>query len=133
MKAFGIEYSLANASINQYQFIAINAFLRFNTLNEEQLIIIWCRIFDPIAKGRVTAQEYMQLLDSLSRGKLTKDSTLLSRMFEDKMLISMSTRNCFDPNNADLVMSRFKLMLEKKKMDVNVFNQMIAGGLTGTL
>jgi hypothetical protein len=64
----------------------------------------------------------MQLLDSLSRGKLTKESTLLSRMFEDKMLLSMSTRNCFDLNNAELIMSRFKLMLEKKKMDVNVFN-----------
>jgi hypothetical protein len=35
LKAFGIEYSLSSASINQYQFIAINAFLRFNTLNEE--------------------------------------------------------------------------------------------------
>ena len=75
----------------------------------------------------------MQLLDSLSRGKLTEESTLLSRMFEDKMLMAMSTRNCFDPNNADLIMSRFKLMMEKKKVDVNVFNQMIAGGLTGTI
>ena len=73
----------------------------------------------------------MQLLDSLSRGKLTEESTLLSRMFEDKMLMAMSTRNCLDPNNGDLIMSRLKIMLEKKKIDVNVFNQMIAGGLTG--
>jgi|LauGreDrversion2_2_1035103.scaffolds.fasta_scaffold1508852_1 hypothetical protein len=64
----------------------------------------------------------MQLLDSLSRGKLTKESTLLSRMFEDKMLLAMSTRNCIDQSNAELIMPRFKLMLEKKKMDVNVFN-----------
>ena len=34
LKAFNIEYSLATASINQYQFIALNAFLRFSTLTE---------------------------------------------------------------------------------------------------
>jgi len=71
----------------------------------------------------------MQLLDSLSRGRLTKESTLLSRMFEDKMLMAMSSKNCFDTTTAELLMPKFKLMLEKKKIDVNLFHNMIAGGL----
>lgn len=68
-------------------------------------------------------------MDSLSRGRLTKESTLLSRMFEDKMLMAMSSKNCFDAATAELLMPKFKLMLEKKKIDVNLFHNMIAGGL----
>lgn len=60
----------------------------------------------------------MQLLDSLSRGKLTKDSTLLSRMFEDKMLMALTTKNCIDQETGELIMSKFKSVLEKRKLDV---------------
>ena len=30
-------------------------------------------------------------------------------------------------------MDQFKKQLNRRKIDINVFNQMIAGGLTGTL
>jgi hypothetical protein len=69
-RAFRIEFQ-PGAMINQYQFLALNAFLKFHSLSFEQLIIIWPRIFDPKNLGRISFEELHHFLDELSRGKLT--------------------------------------------------------------
>lgn len=41
LSAFGISYKGKDPSINQYQYVAINAFIRYNTLTEEQKATTW--------------------------------------------------------------------------------------------
>ena len=78
LKAFYVETNRETSKINQYQFLALNAFLRFNTLDEAQLITIWCRIFDPFSCGRIPYAECRALIESLTRGTLTSGQTLVS-------------------------------------------------------
>ena len=94
LKAFYVETNRNTSMINQYQFLALNAFLRFNTLNEAQLITIWCRIFDPISCGRITYAECRTLIESLTRGTLTSGQTLVSQMFEDGMITRLTNSKC---------------------------------------
>ena len=94
--------------INQYQFLALNAFLKFHSLSFDQLITIWPRIFDPKNLGRISFEELHHFLDELSRGKLTKDSTLASRMFEDKMLEALESNGCLDPVTKDFITDAFR-------------------------
>lgn len=89
-------------------------------------------MFDPINCGKLPAQECRSFIDSLSRGTLTKDSTIVSRMFETKLLETLIENKCMN-DKGELEMSKLKNKLQRRKIDVNVFNQMIAGGLTGTL
>jgi hypothetical protein len=91
-------------------------------LSEAQLITIWQRIFDPIGIGKIARHDWEGLLDSLSRGSLTKDSTILSRMFEINMRTALERTKCIDQEEGELDMKRMQKMFKKRKIDVNVFN-----------
>ena len=62
LKAFGIDPEDRKPTINQYQYVALYAFIRYSSLSEEQQIVIWIRIFDPINAGRIERAEYEQVL-----------------------------------------------------------------------
>ena len=106
--------------------------MRFNSLQDSQLIVIWLRIFDPINSGFIEEREWTSLLDSLSRGTLTKDSTILSRMFAENMAKNLTDNKCVNAKR-QLDVGRLRQMLEQGKIDIKVFNQMIVGGLTGSV
>ena len=66
--AFGVDCYGKNPTIDQYQYVALYAFIRYNCLSEAQQIVIWARVFDPQNRGKVEKADYERILFYLASG-----------------------------------------------------------------
>ena len=78
---FGLDWSNANAKIDFDTYCNIKCFLEFHTIENKDLVRIWCKILNSQSLSICTKEEIIDLFERFGRGRMLEKPTMISLTF----------------------------------------------------
>lgn len=98
IQSFGVDVSNKNSKIVWEQYLQMNCFLKYFTLQKEELIEIWIKILDPNGLRHISKIKLQEFLELLARGTTTEEQTLVSKGFANNLIRCFEIENCLSEN-----------------------------------
>ena len=97
--SFGIDCSNVDCRIDFDTYVRIKCFMKYSTLNLEDVIKIWLSILNPRMFSSLPKSELCDLFERFARGKTQSQKTLVSAHFSEKMITLLEREGCENPDD----------------------------------
>eukprot|EP00347_Sterkiella_histriomuscorum_P008838 403343544 len=123
IQAFGVDVSNKNSKIEWEQYLLMNCFLKYFTLQKEQLIKIWIKILDPNGLRHIQMKKLIEFLEILARGTTTDEHTLVSKAYARNLIKCFEKEDCLSENGNEVLMEKVEEAFKNGTIEIEILNQ----------
>ena len=76
---------------------------------------------DPLKKRKVLRSDFEKIMESLARGKMSNEPTIMSESYINHLTEQLIDKGCIEDDK--VYMEKLKVSLENKEIDINIFNK----------
>ena len=104
------------------KFLELNCTFEHGQMDRAYLVKFWFKFFDPKLKGVCQEAVYMEILESLIRGKAMQTRNDCTALFAEKYRKWLVKAGCLGPAN-EIIISRYGYALDNGLIDVAILCQ----------